>query len=62
LREGGAALVGGKYLGMPDWRKVSSDVLRQSAANTGIRSIRVYDNMGQWIEIRKGIKDRRFGD
>jgi len=57
LREGGAALVGGKYLGMPDWRKVSSDVLRQSAANTGIRSIRVIDDMGQWIEIRKGIAD-----
>ena len=62
LREGGAALVGGKYLGMPDWRKVSSDVLRQSAANTGIQSIRVDDNMGQWIEIRKGIRDRGFRD
>jgi len=62
LREGGAALVGGKFLHMPDWRKVSSNVLRQSAANTGIPGIRVIDNMGQWVEIRKGIKDRGLRD
>jgi len=43
---------------MPDLRKVSSDTLRSDAANTGITSIRVSDDMGQWVEIRKGIKDR----
>jgi SAM-dependent methyltransferase len=58
LREGGAALVGGKYLGMPDSRKVSSDTLRSDAAKTHITSIRVSDDMGQWVEIRKGTKDR----
>ncbi len=58
LRPGGAALVGGRYLGMPDFRKVSSETLRNDAAKTGISSIRVIDDLGQWVEIRKGIKDR----
>jgi len=62
LRPGGAALLGGKYLGMPDFRKVSSEDLRASAAKTGISSIQVIDNMGQWVEIRKGIKDRGLRD
>ena len=62
LRPGGAALLGGKYLGMPDFRKVSSEDLRVSAAKTGIPSIQVIDNMGQWVEIRKGIKDRGLRD
>lgn len=62
LRPGGAALVGGKYLYMPDFRKVSSETLRQAAANTGIPSIRVSDDMGQWVEVRKGIKDRGLRD
>jgi len=62
LRPGGAALVGGKYLYMPDFRKVSSETLRQAAANTGISSIRISDDMGQWVEIRKGIKDRGLRD
>lgn len=62
LRTGGAALVGGRYLHMPDFRRVSSEALRKSAAKTGISSIRVYDNMGQWVEIRKGVKDRGFRD
>ena len=62
LREGGAALVGGRYLYMPASRKVPSETLRKSAAATGITSIRVYDNMGQWVEVRKGIKDRGFRD
>ncbi|MDP6720640.1 MAG: hypothetical protein QGF59_18400 [Pirellulaceae bacterium] len=52
-----AALIGGKYLGMPDFRKVSSETLRNDAAKTGITSIRVSDDMGQWVEIRKGIKE-----
>jgi ubiquinone/menaquinone biosynthesis C-methylase UbiE len=60
LRPGGAALVGGKYLYMPDFRKVSSETLRQAAANTGISSIRISDDMGQWVEIRKGIQDREL--
>jgi ubiquinone/menaquinone biosynthesis C-methylase UbiE len=62
LRSGGAALVGGKYLYMPDFRKVSSDTLRAAAAKTGIPSIRVSDDMGQWVEVRKGIKDRGLRD
>ena len=62
LRPGGAALVGGKYLYMPDFRKVSSETLRQAAANTGISSIRISDDMGQWVEVRKGIKDRGLRD
>ena len=62
LRPGGAALLGGRYLHMPKHRKVSSEALRKSAAATGISSIRVYDDMGQWVEIRKGIKDRGFRD
>jgi hypothetical protein len=47
---------------MPDWRKVSSDVLRKNAAATGIPSIRVIDDMGQWVEIRKGIANRPLRD
>jgi len=58
LRPGGAALIGGKFLHMPEFRKVSSQSLRETADKTGISSIRVIDNMGQWVEIRKGIKDR----
>ena len=53
LRPGGAALAGGMYRFMPEWRRVSSDELRQTAAKTGIGSIRVYDDMGQWVEILK---------
>jgi len=60
LRPDGAALVGGRYLYMPAWRKVSSESLRRSAEKTGIPSIRVYDDMGQWVEIRKAMKDRGF--
>lgn len=58
LRPGGVALIGGRYLGMPARMKVSSESLRQVAARTGISSIRVYDEMGQWVEIRKGVRDR----
>jgi ubiquinone/menaquinone biosynthesis C-methylase UbiE len=62
LRTGGAALVGGRFQGMPVPKKVPSETLRASAAKTGIPSIRVIDDMGQWIEIRKGIRDRGFHD
>ncbi len=62
LRRGGVSLVGGKFLGMPEFRKVKSETLRQDAAKTGISSIRISDDMGQWVEIRKGIKDRGLQD
>ena len=62
LRPGGAALVGGRYHGMPDGRKVSSQSLREIAEKTGLRGIRVIDDMGQWVEIRKGIQDRVLRD
>jgi SAM-dependent methyltransferase len=58
LRPDGAALVGGMYRFMPESRKVSSDTLRQEAARTGIASIRVYDDIGQWLEVRKPPEDR----
>ena len=62
LRRGGAALVGGRYLGMPAGRKVSSDALRQIIAATGLPAIRVIDDMGQWVEVRKGLSDRPLRD
>ncbi|MHC4401278.1 MAG: class I SAM-dependent methyltransferase [Planctomycetota bacterium] len=58
LRPGGVAFIGGRYLGMPDFRKVSSEDLRASAAKTGIPAIRVVDDGGQWVEIRKGVQER----
>ena len=56
LGDGGVSLVGGRFLGMPEWRKVKSETLRQDAAGTGIPSIRIIDDMGQWVEIRKGVR------
>ena len=56
LKPGGAALVGGRFLHMPKGRKVSSDALRADAARTGITSIRILDDGGQWVEIRKGVR------
>lgn len=58
LRPGGVAVIGGRYLGMPDSRRVSSEEIRVSAAKTGIATIRVVDDEGQWVEIRKGVGDR----
>ena len=55
LRDGGVSLVGGQFRGMPESRKVKSETLREDAARTGIPSIRISDDMGQWVEIRKGI-------
>jgi ubiquinone/menaquinone biosynthesis C-methylase UbiE len=52
LRPGGCALVGGQYLHMPADRKVSSETLRADAKEAGIRSVRILDDMGQWVEIR----------
>ncbi len=57
VRPGGVALVGGKYLGMPAAFRVSTASLRRTAAETKIPSIRVYDDMGQWVEVRKGVKE-----
>jgi ubiquinone/menaquinone biosynthesis C-methylase UbiE len=62
LKPGGAALVGGRFLGMPPERKVSSEALRASAAASGVPSVRVIDDGGQWIEIRKNTSDRGFRD
>jgi ubiquinone/menaquinone biosynthesis C-methylase UbiE len=58
LRPGGAALVGGMYRFMPESRKVSSETLRHEAARSGIASVRVYDDLGQWLEIRKMSPER----
>ena len=58
LRPGGVALAGGLYRFMPESRKVSSAALRESAARTGIPSIRVFDDLGQWVEIRKPPTER----
>jgi len=55
LAPGGAALIGGRFLGMPKHRRVSSDVLRKIAASTGLPGIRISDDRGQWVEIRKGV-------
>jgi len=55
LKQGGAALVGGRFLGMPDWRKTPSAVLRASAKATGLPGITISDDMGQWVVIRKGV-------
>ena len=57
LRPGGVAFIGGRYVGMPDSRKVSSEDLRASAAKTGIPAIRVVDDGGQWVEIRRGVQE-----
>lgn len=62
LLDGGVCLIGGKFTGMPKHRRVAGDQLRRDAVRTGIPSIKVLDDMGQWIEIRKGIKDRKFRD
>jgi hypothetical protein len=60
LRKGGVSLTGGKFQHMPEKRKVSSTLLREEAAKTGISSITISDEMGQWVEIRKGIKERHL--
>jgi ubiquinone/menaquinone biosynthesis C-methylase UbiE len=62
LRDGGVGLVGGRYRHMPEFRRVSSESLRESAAQRGISSIRIIDDGGQWVEIRRDIKDRGFAD
>lgn len=44
-------------LALPDSRKVFSEDLRASAVEAGIPMIRVVDDEGQWIEIRKGVEE-----
>jgi ubiquinone/menaquinone biosynthesis C-methylase UbiE len=53
LKPGGVALVGGRFLHMPEQRRVSSETLLSDAMASGIKSIRILDDMGQWVEIRK---------
>ena len=53
LKPGGTALVGGKYVGMPKAFKLSTQQLKQITSETGINGIRVFDDMGQWVEICK---------
>lgn len=53
LLPGGVALAGGMYRFMPASLKPSLDSLRQSAERSGVSPIRVYDDRGQWVEIRK---------
>jgi len=62
LRDGGVGMIGGRFLHMPASRRVSSEALAKAAAETGIGSIRVIDDMGQWVEVRKGTKDRGPAD
>ena len=62
LRPGGCALIGGRYIHMPANRKVSSETLREDAQATGIPSIRILDDMGQWIEIRKEAEEKKTGE
>ncbi len=59
LRPGGCALVGGQFVHMPAKRRVSSEILRADALKTGIPSIRVLDEKGQWVEIRKGERQAK---
>lgn len=53
LLPGAVALAGGMYRFMPESKRLSLDSLRQSAERSGVPSIRVYDDRGQWVEIRK---------
>lgn len=55
LVDGGVALVGGQFRGMPAFRRVESETLRREALATGLPGIRIIDEMGQWVEIRKGV-------
>ena len=62
LRPGGAALLGGRFLGIPEDRRTPSEALRSDAAATGIESIKIIDDMGQWVEFRKGIMEQKATD
>jgi ubiquinone/menaquinone biosynthesis C-methylase UbiE len=53
LLPGGVALAGGVYRFIPESKRLSFESLRQSAERSGVPSIRVYDDQGQWVEIRK---------
>jgi len=55
LRPGGVALVGGRFLGMPESRRVSTETLRADAEATGIAGIRIVEDQGQWVEVVKGV-------
>lgn len=53
LLPGGVALAGGMYRFMPESLRLSLESLRQNAERSGVPSIRVFDDRGQWVEIRK---------
>ena len=55
LRPGGVALVGGRFPGMPDFRRVSSEMLRADADAAGIPGVRIVEERGQWVEVLKGV-------
>jgi ubiquinone/menaquinone biosynthesis C-methylase UbiE len=57
LRPGGSALVGGRYVSMPANRRVSDETLRADARETGIATIQILNDMGQWVEIRKAAAE-----
>ena len=57
LRQGGVALVGGQYRGMPESRRVSDAALRADITATGIPAIRILNDRGQWVEVMKEVDE-----
>jgi len=53
LKPGGVSYIGGKFYGMPKHRRVAKDVLLKDAEKGGVKTIRVDETDGQWVEIRK---------
>jgi len=53
LKPGGIGFLGGRYRFMPKWRRVSTGELRKIAKESGVPHIRVIEDRGQWVEIRK---------
>jgi ubiquinone/menaquinone biosynthesis C-methylase UbiE len=55
LRPGGVALVGGY---MPEFLRLSGQALRATTQRSGLPTIRVYEDNGQWVEITKTAEAR----
>ena len=53
LKPGGCALVGGQFKHMPAQRRVSGELLKKDARAADIATIRILEDDGQWVEIRK---------
>jgi len=53
LQPGGVALVGGVYRYMPESLRLSGQALRATTRRSGLSTIRVYEDNGQWVEITK---------